>query len=108
MVIDEIDSFSRSGQKKTSNERDFNRLLKLITNDGDIKSKLKVANKNVSSTKQREENNQSPSAGRNKRKQRKDESPIKHELDETTFAVSIIGIANSVELFRGELNTEGG
>ncbi len=54
MVIDEIDSFSRSDQKKTSNELDFNRLLKLITNDGDIKSKLKVANKNVSSTKQRE------------------------------------------------------
>ena len=75
LLIDEIDSFSRSGQKKTNNERDFKRLLKLITNDGDLKSKFREPNKNGSSTKQKQEQERSPSKGRNKRKRRKDASP---------------------------------
>jgi len=55
-----------------------------------------------------EETKQAP---RNKRKQKAEETYenwMKDELLETRIAVTVIGIANSVELFRGELNSVDG
>ena len=97
LVIDEIDSFSKPGQKRTTNERDFNRFLKLVTNEGNFKPKSKK--------KDAEEKKRAPS--NSKRKQRK-QSPAKSESEEESCAISVIGIANSVELFRGEISQNQG
>lgn len=105
LVIDEIDSFSKS-----MSERSFKRFLKKMLNFGDPKkpSILPKASKGTTSQSKREETKQSP---RNKRKQKqlpKEELTysdwMPEEVNDTRIAVTVIGIANSVELFQGELN----